>query len=103
MKIFVLEINKGQYDDEVNWTEGVFSTIEKLEEYKQKYVENIERIKQLPCPIDQEIYDQPEWYYIVSDEDWELVNEWETKVNNAKEINNYRTIELELDPEFKEE
>lgn len=103
MKLFLLEINKGQYDDEVNWTEGVFSTIEKLEEYKKKYIENIERIKQLPCPIDQEIYDQPRWYDKVSDEDWELVNEWETKVNNAKEINNYRTIELELDPEFKQE
>lgn len=103
MKIFVLEINKGQYDDAVNWTEGVFSTIEKLEEYKSKYIENIEKIKQLPCPINQDIYDQPQRYHIVSGEDWELVNEWETKVNNAKEINEYRTIEFELDQEFKEE
>lgn len=102
MKLFILEGSRGSYDDYTTWAEGVFSTIEKLEEYKQKYVENIERIKQLPCPIDQEIYDQQDWYDKVSDEDWELVDEWETKVNDVKDINNYRTIELELDPEFKQ-
>ena len=103
MKLFALEINKGQYDDAVNWTEGVFSTIEKLEEYKSKYIENIERIKQLSCPIDEEIYNQPKWYMNVSDEDYDKVEEWLTKVNDAKDINNYRVIEFELDQKFKEE
>ena len=74
MKLFILEINKGQYDDAVNWTEGVFSKIEKLEEYKKKFIENNEKVKQLPCPIDIEIYNQNEWYNKVSDEEWECVS-----------------------------
>lgn len=103
MKLFALEISKGQYDEQLSWVEEIFSTEEKLEEYKQKYIENNEKIKQLSCPIDEQIYNQPQWYYKVSDEDWERVYEWETKVNNAKSINNYRIIEYELDQEFKEE
>ena len=103
MKLFLLEGSRGEYDDYVSWVEGVFSTMELLEEYKQKYLENNEKIKYSLCPIDEEIYNQPQWYHIVSDEDWELVNEWETKVNRAKSIHEFNIIEYELDQEFKEE
>lgn len=103
MKLFLLEGSKGEYDDYVSWTEGVFSTMELLEEYKQKYLENNEKIKNLPCPIDEEVYNQPQWYHIVSDEDWELVNDWEIETNKAKDFRRFNIIEYELDQEFKEE
>jgi len=101
MKVFVLEGSSGQYDEYRTWIEGAFSKMETLEEYKQKYLKNDERIKNSPCPIDQEIYDQHDWYYKVSDEDFELVMEWTTKVNYAKEFNEFYIREMELDQEFK--
>jgi len=101
MKVFVLEGSSGQYDEYRTWIEGAFSKMETLEEYKQKYLENNERIKQLPCPIDQEIYDQHDWYKKVSDEDFERVIEWNSKVNEAKNIDEFYVREMKLDQEFK--
>lgn len=103
MKVFVLEGSKGSYDDRVSWIEGVFSTMELLEEYKQKFFENNERIKSLPCPIDEEKYNQPQWYHHVTDEEYEICNEWEMKICKAKDLNEFAIREEEIDKQFKPE
>lgn len=103
MKLFALIIDKGQYDESHQYVEGIFSTVEKLEEYKQKFIENIERVKLLPCPIYIEIYNSSRWWEVVSNKEWELVNDWENKINDAKDINQIFMREYELDQEYKEE
>lgn len=100
MKIFALEGSKGTYDEYISWIEGVFSSQETLEEYKDKYLENNKRLKLLPCPIDKELYDQGDWYDSISGEDFEKVIDWESTINRVDSFNGFNILELELDRAF---
>lgn len=100
MKVFVLEGTKGEYDEYVSWVEGVFSSKSKLHDYECEYFKNLETIKQSQCPIDEELYNTPNWYDMASDEEYKLVVDWWKVVGNAKSFNQFNIIECEVDELF---
>lgn len=78
MKVYVLKTSRGSWDDYFQYKIGIFSTLEKAEEAKQNWINEIEKIlKENPNPFDEkkmelfnmcelsEEEEQPylDWYY----------------------------------------
>lgn len=97
MKIYILQYSDGEYEDFRTHIYSAHIDPSKADEFKRKLLASVESAKAEPCPIDEDILDDPRWYEKCSDEIFESHQAWQTRVNEANDFNSAWITELETD------
>jgi len=104
MKVYIVSVCRGDWDDVSSFDIGVYSTLEKAERIKEKWFESIEQyLWKNPLPITQEEIEKLSDGDELEEGREELYNNWLYRENMSTVLENQRAAvsikEVELDLE----